>query len=70
MAVEARTAPPLLSAVRALPDKYSAVIHLHYYEGYTTNEIAKLLGLPAATVGTRLSRGRDRLKKLLEEETL
>lgn len=23
----------LLSAVRALPDKYSAVIHLYYYEG-------------------------------------
>lgn len=70
IAVEAKTAPPLLSAVRALPDKYSAVIHLHYYEGYTTNEIARLLGLSAATVRTRLSRGRTQLKKMLEEETL
>ena len=67
---EAGTTPPLLSAVRALPDKYGAIIHLHYYEGYTIEEIAKLLSVPAATVGTRLSRGRERLKKLLEEELL
>lgn len=67
---EAEAAPPLLSAVRALPDKYGAVIHLHYYEGYTIREIAKLLNLPAATVGTRLARGRERLKKLLEEELI
>ena len=47
---------------------YGAVIHLHYYEGYSIREIGKLLGLPAATVGTRLARGRDRLRKLLKEE--
>lgn len=67
-AAEAETAPPLLSAVRALPDKYGAIIHLHYYEGYAIREIAKLLNLPAGTVGTRLSRGRERLKKMLEED--
>lgn len=60
----------LLSAVQALPEKYSAVIHLYYYEGYSIKEISKLLGLPAPTVGTRLSRGRERLKHLLKEETL
>lgn len=59
---------PILSAVQALPEKYSAVIHLYYYEGYTIKEIAKLLGLPAPTVGTRLSRGREKLRKLLEED--
>lgn len=58
----------ILSAVRSLPEKYSAVIHLHYYEGYTAKEIEKMLGLPAATVGTRLSRGREKLKQLLKEE--
>lgn len=60
----------LLSAVQALPEKYSTVIHLYYYEGYNIWEIAKLLGLPAPTVGTRLSRGRAKLKKLLKEEDL
>lgn len=58
----------ILSAVRSLPQKYSAVIHLHYYEGYTIKEISSLLGLPAATVGTRLSRGRAALQKILKEE--
>ena len=58
----------LLSAVRALPEKYSAVIHLYYYEGYSIKEIAKLLGAPAPTVGTRLARGRERLRQMLKEE--
>ncbi len=59
----------LLAAVWALPEKYSSVIHLHYYEGYSIKEIAKLLGLPSPTVGTRLARGRERLRKLLEEDS-
>lgn len=58
----------ILSAVRSLPEKYSAVIHLHYYEGYTAKEIGKMLGVPAATVGTRLSRGREKLKAILKED--
>lgn len=58
----------LLQAVQALPERYSAVIHLHYYEGYSIKEIGKLLGLPAATVGTRLARGREKLRELLKEE--
>ena len=57
-----------LQAVQALPEKYGAVIHLHYYEGYSIREIGKLLDLPAATVGTRLARGRDRLREMLKEE--
>lgn len=59
---------PLLSAVRALPEAYSAVIHLYYYEGYSIKEIARLLALPVPTVGTRLARGRERLRSLLKEE--
>ena len=69
----AQTAAPepgtdLLQAVQALPEKYGAVIHLHYYEGYSIREIGTLLGLPAATVGTRLARGRERLREMLKEE--
>ena len=58
----------LRAAVRALPAKYGAVIHLHYYEGYSIKEIGKLLGVPSATVGTRLARGRERLRQMLKEE--
>ena len=69
-AAEAPDYGPLLSAVRSLPEAYSAVIHLYYYEGYSIQEIAGLLALPAPTVGTRLARGRERLRKLLKEEEL
>jgi len=60
--------PSLLSAIRALPDKYAAPIHLHYYEGYSLKEIAKLLGLPLPTVGTRLARGKAKLREMLKGE--
>lgn len=60
--------PQLLSAVRTLPEKYSAVIHLFYYEGYSIKEISQILRLPVSTVGTRLSRGRERLKEMLKED--
>lgn len=58
----------LLRAVLALPAKYRAPIHLHYYEGYSIREIAALLGCPAATVGTRLARARRLLHAALTEE--
>ena len=58
----------LLDAVRMLPEKYSAVIHLYYYEGYSIKEIAKMLGAPTATVGARLARGRARLRQMLKED--
>jgi RNA polymerase sigma-70 factor (ECF subfamily) len=58
----------LLSAVQSLPEKYSTVLHLFYYEGYSIKEIARILALPAATVGTRLSRAKAQLKRILEKE--
>ena len=56
----------LWDAVMHLPAKYSIVIHLYYYEGYSIKEIASILKLPSATVGTRLSRARSILKNILE----
>ena len=51
-----------LEAVLALPEKYRLVIYLYYYEGYTSREIAKMLGLSDAAVRSRLKRARDQLK--------
>lgn len=56
----------VLFCVMKLEENYRTVIHLYYYEGYSIKEIASILKLPAATVGTRLKRGRERLKKMLE----
>lgn len=55
----------VLAAVNALPTRYRAVIYLHYYEGYQAAEIGKILGIPTATVHTRLARGRAKLKTIL-----
>ena len=55
----------MLAAVNELPDNYRTVIYLHYYEGYQGSEIGKILGVPTATIHTRLARGRARLKELL-----
>ena len=52
----------VLAAVNALPPRYRAVIYLYYYEGYQAAEIGQILGIPTATVHTRLARGRERLK--------
>ena len=58
----------LLAAVNLLPPKYRTVIYLYYYEGYSANEIAQLLGEKPATVATKLSRGREKLRTHLEQE--
>ena len=60
----------LWAAVALLPPKYRTVIYLYYYEGYSANEIAQMLGEKPATVATRLSRGRDKLRTQLEQEAL
>ena len=55
----------LLAAVNDLPSHYRAVIYLFYYEGYQAAEIGRILGVPTATVHTRLARGRAKLRELL-----
>lgn len=54
-------------AVKALPVQFREVIHLHYYEGYSTEEIAKILGRNPSTVRSDLRRGREKLKTVLKE---
>lgn len=48
-----------------LPPEERAAIHLFYYEGYSTREIAAMTGVAEGTVRSRLSRARERLRKLL-----
>ena len=57
----------LYYAVMNLPRKYRTVIHLHYYEGYSVEEIAKIIGATSGTVKSQLHRGRQMLKELMEE---
>ena len=66
--------PPVWSAItlddvrRAaaqLPDELREVYRMFALDGRTYIEIAEALAIPKATVGTRLSRARGRLKQLL-----
>ena len=56
----------VMEAVLALPQNYRNVIYLHYYEGYSINEISEILHKKPATVGTWLARGRAALKNTLK----
>lgn len=58
----------VMKAVGDLPMKYRQVIYLHYIQGYTTAEIAKLLELNQNTVLSQLARGRAMLKNTLKGE--
>ena len=58
----------VVSAVASLPAKYRAVVHLYYFEGYSTKEIAEILHSRPNTVSSRLSRARALLAKALKEE--
>ena len=57
----------LWEAVKTLPTPQREAIHLFYYEGYATAEIAAILGRREATVRSDLRRGREKLKELLKE---
>ena len=55
-------------AVKKLPDRYREVVHLFYAEGYSSAEIARILGRKDATVRSDLARGRACLKGILKED--
>ena len=54
-------------AVRQLPVKYREAIHLFYYEGYSSAQIAEILAKNEQTVRSILHRGRGILKDILKE---
>ena len=57
----------LWDAVDSLSPMYRAAVHLYYYEGYTQDEIAAILGISRTAVQTRMSRARAQLKEVLKE---
>lgn len=61
------TGGEIKSIVMELPIKYRAAIYLYYYEEYKVEEIAKILNKKPSGVYTLLNRGRELLKKIIEE---
>lgn len=58
----------ILEMLLRLPEKYKAVLHMYYYEEYSTAEIAKILEKKESTVRTLLARGRELLKKEIRSD--
>jgi RNA polymerase sigma factor (sigma-70 family) len=52
----------VVAFVLTLPRKYRMVIHLYYYEGYKTAEIAEILSRKEGTIRTQLKRAKELLK--------
>lgn len=66
-------APPdadreLHDAIAGLEEKLRVAVTLHYMEGYSVEEMARLLRCPTGTVKSRLRRARLQLQRELTEE--
>lgn len=59
----------LLDAVMRLGERERSVVHLYYYEGYSTAEIAEILGIKPSAVTSRLARARKHLRRRMEENS-
>ncbi|MBQ2842265.1 MAG: RNA polymerase sigma factor [Clostridia bacterium] len=58
----------ILGLLMALEEKYRIVMHLHYVEGYKTDELSAMLSISSAAVKKRLQRGREALREIYEKE--
>ena len=58
----------LMEAILALPANQRSAVHLHYYEGYTSEEIGAILGQRPGTVRSHLSRAREALRRYLTDD--
>ena len=55
-------------AIRSLGETDRALVHLYYFEERGLKEIEAILDVPHATLKMRLTRARQKLRKVLEEE--
>jgi RNA polymerase sigma factor (sigma-70 family) len=56
----------LRKIVRELKEEYKVLVELAYFEGYTQDEISKMLGIPLGTVKTRLRAALIQLRQYLK----
>lgn len=56
----------LRKVVHSLKDEYKILVELSYFEGYTQDEISKMLNIPLGTVKTRLRNALLQLRELVK----
>ncbi|MBC7074166.1 RNA polymerase sigma factor [Candidatus Parcubacteria bacterium] len=57
----------LEKCLEKLDQKYREVIFLFYFENLSYSEISEILKIPVSTVGIRLKRAKEKIKKLFEK---
>lgn len=57
----------IAEAMRRVPLDFQVCLELYYYEGLRGPALASALGIPEATVRSRLRRGLEKLRKAMEE---
>ncbi len=65
--IKKETARAVRKAIAGLPEEQRDVIVLRELEGLSYTEISEVLGINEGTVKSRISRGREALKKFLEK---
>lgn len=68
LCAEPEAPPSLRPLLGRLPQKDALVLTLMYYEDYTVDQIAAVLRVPRGTAASRISRARQKLKLILEQE--
>jgi RNA polymerase sigma-70 factor (ECF subfamily) len=66
--IVSETQQQIRDAIETLPVKYKSVVILRYLHDMSLQEIGDVLDMPVTTVKTRVHRGREFLRKKLENE--
>ena len=59
--------PEVLQCIGRLPEKERTLFHMRYFQGYNSAELGKIFSLPPATVRSRLSSAKKRLRDMLKD---
>lgn len=68
--VDDMDATTVVEMLREIDETYRAPLVLHYLEDHSYREIAEILEIPLGTVMSRLSRGKELLRKRLADQKL
>ena len=55
------------SAIAELPDEFREIIILKDFQEHSYDEISSIIGLPLGTVKSRINRGRQKIREIIEQ---
>lgn len=64
----AGVADTVQDAIARLPPSQAELVRLRHWEGFTLNEAAQIVGIPASTARSRYAAAREQLRQLLSHQ--